>query len=680
MRKLHLLGAISIVAAAVIAPTAQGLAASRSNPTTLSSPTSLSSPTGLVDPNALLPTTSVVALVVDSAHHHLFISTGAPTGSLLVTNESGAVKTTIALAGAGGMTLAGRDLYVAEGGAADIAVVDITTLRVVRRLSTGANSCPTSVALVASRYLTDSLDCSRRSGSVGVIDLSSTTLAPAYVATGPEYNPLVRAVPNSTTALVADVGVSPASVAIVNVSGTPAIVKSAELSNGCDNLQDLAVSPDGRTFVPACGAPYEHDVFNTTDLSQVGSYPTGTYPDAAAFSPNGKEFAGGTGFSYGNVLYVLSTAPGAHVTGVATQFGTPWAIAPQTLGFSSNGTTLFAIAKAWFGNGTYTFRLHAIGLAKTPISFIVSTSPSWAVGTQLEVAGRLTFADGQPHVVQLQVTRRLNGQTTQLPTVTTYLGDNVFTFEDTPAAAGTATYTISYAGDPFHSAGKVTAKVIIKRIDPALSVNDQVALGGHATVTATLVGGSANRTVTITAKLAKGRSVVVASGPVSSLGALTGSYRITSATTFTTSYEGDDRYLPSTATAKASPQVITPAPPTAPSDQATIALENDTGDTVVVRLANIEFPQPTALGLFDQEFTLGPNVVSAPIDYPTSGPTVSSDFLGLTVLNNADFGTSYPDHFFTAGHSYLVRVVHQPYEYTEASGGVPLDWQIIQTS
>jgi hypothetical protein len=451
MKKLQLAVAIGVVAAAIITPTAQGLASTLSNPT------------GPVDPNATLPTTNVFQMVVDSEHHQLFISTGLATDSLLVTNDSGVVTRTIALAGAEGMTLEGGKLFVAESGASDIAVINTRNLKVTHRYSTGAGTCPESLALVASRYLTVGLNCVSGSASVAVLDLTTPTPIPSVITANSFYYPLIRAVPNTTTAIVAETGLLPSGVSIVDVAGTPAITKTVPaLANGCENLQDLAVSPDGQSFVPACGWPYEHDAFSIADLTQTDSYPTGTYPDAAAFSPNGLKFAGGTGFSGANVLYVLSTTAANHVLGLAADLGNPWDVTPQGVGFSSNGQTVFAVTKAWFGTGTWTYHLHAISVAPTPVVVDVSAPATSAVGAPLQVSGTVTFADGQPHPVQLEVTRRLKGVTTTLPPVTTSGAGNVFSFTDTPAARGKATYTVEFVGDVFNKPGSDTARVNVR--------------------------------------------------------------------------------------------------------------------------------------------------------------------------------------------------------------------------
>ena len=145
---------------------------------------------------------------------------------------------------------------------------------------------------------------------------------------------------------------------------------------------------------------------------------------------------------------------------------------------------------------------------------VLSVPPAMGVGVPTEFEGRITFADGLQHAVQLQVTRSFNGVTTTLPPVTTTQAENLIAFPDTNNTTGTATYTVSYAGGAFNQAGSVTQKVLVSRVRPALSITRQVSAGGAAIVTATLVGGIKNRTVTISAKPSNGPSTVVVKGVV----------------------------------------------------------------------------------------------------------------------------------------------------------------------
>ena len=108
-----------------------------------------------------------------------------------------------------------------------------------------------------------------------------------------------------------------------------------------------------------------------------------------------------------------------------------------------------------------TYHLHAISLARTPVVVSVGAPATSPVSTQLQVTGSIAFADGKQHAVQLRVTRRLNGVTTTLPTITTSGVGNVFSFTDTPPAKGNATYTVKYVGDVFNKAGSRSAEVVI---------------------------------------------------------------------------------------------------------------------------------------------------------------------------------------------------------------------------
>ena len=288
MRKIPLVVSGALVAAAVISPVASGLAAS------------LSSPVGPVDPNAPLPTTSVVQMVVDSAHHQLFISTGGAANSLLVTNEAGVVTNTIALNGAHGLALDGTTLYVGESGASDIAVIDTSTLTVTRRLATGANTCPTSVAVVefpVRRVRT----CLRRAMGKRRCHRPDVCVADPSRSAGDQH--LLQP---DRAGYTEQHKRHRRRGRLVVASGEPR--QRERQPDGSRSLNGISRTVarisktsqsvlTGRTSCPPAGGP------TTTTFSARPTClrPTPTrlalYPDAAAFSPDGNAFAGGSGFS-----------------------------------------------------------------------------------------------------------------------------------------------------------------------------------------------------------------------------------------------------------------------------------------------------------------------------------------------------------------------------------------------
>lgn len=106
------------------------------------------------DDTAALPLSGYAHLVVDPAHQHVFVSQGAGSAGIVVTDLSGTPITTVAgEQGATGLALSpdGGTLYaaLADGGA--IAAIDTATLTETARWSTGAGSSPVSVAVAGGR-------------------------------------------------------------------------------------------------------------------------------------------------------------------------------------------------------------------------------------------------------------------------------------------------------------------------------------------------------------------------------------------------------------------------------------------------------------------------------------------------------------------------------------------------
>jgi len=647
MRKTPLIVTGALIAAATLLPVAQGIAADLSSPVT--PPTT---------PGAL-PITAFSDIVADSAHQHLFISSGSGSTTLLVTDDDGNQVTTIPTAGAAGMTMAKGWLLVAESDGNDIAVVDPSSLSVVARYPVGAAICPQSISVVASRYVVFGYSCDRQWGGVGVIDEQALSAGPKFVSPYSQsglsflgYNPIVKAVPGTTRVIAASRGLSPANFALIDVAGTPTTVRSvSDLSNGCENVGDLAVSPDGTTFVPACGFPYDHDTFSTDDLSQVGSFPSKYYPDAAAFSANGKLFAAGTNISG---LYLYSLTATGHSAAHAINVGPQNSVAARGLAFSSDAKKLFVIRDTYDIDGNYrwNYDLDVVLTESTTPKLVLRSVRSAGVGTPVVVIGQLTFADGSAQAgMSLTVSRTVNGVTTNLPAVTTNFANNQFEFIDTPTSAGRTTYSVHYAGDAIDTPKTASVVVNVAKVQPVMSVTSSVT-NGIAHVTATLVGGSTNRTVTITATPSKGTPVVIASGPVDSLGQLTATYSQHTTTKFTASYTGDDRYLAGSAhfTASAKPSLPPLSPD--PARTATIAIENTTPYAATVHFTDANF---------DRYFDVKGHGVDSPFAYPTCDPATScEDWIGVSAPGTEYLILGDAGNLFSPGHSYLVQVAYEP--------------------
>ena len=237
-------------------------------------------------------------MVVDSSHSHLLMGGGSGQNGVLVTDLGGVSVTTVSIpTGVGDLALSpdGAFVYAAATATAKIYKIDLATLAIAATYSLPSANCPTSVAPVSSTLIAFGYTCNQQWGGVGVLD---TTTSTTHV-TGTLYDPLVRAIPHSTQFLAGEVGLSPSSFSSWNAgTGTPTAAVTARQLGNCSNLGDIAVSPDGASFVIACGAPYQHAEFATGDFSAVATYPTNPYPTTAAFSPDGSYLATGMNGMY----------------------------------------------------------------------------------------------------------------------------------------------------------------------------------------------------------------------------------------------------------------------------------------------------------------------------------------------------------------------------------------------
>lgn len=647
MRKTPLIVSAALVAAAALLPVTQGIAADLSSPVT-------TPPTTAGD----LPITAFSDIVADSAHQHLFISSGSGSTSLLVTDDAGNKVTTIPMAGAAGMTMARGWLLVAESDNNDIAVIDPSSLTVLTRVATGANTCPQNVTVAADRYVVFGYTCDGQWGGVGVIDGQSPSSPPKLITPYSQstfayfaYNPIVAAVPGTTHVIALARGLYPAGVGIIDVAETPSIVASDwALPNTCDNARDLTVSPSGTTFVAACGSPDEHDEFSTTDLSQVGSFTSSYGPDAAAFSSDGKFLAGGTEYSG---LYLSALIAGGHSAVHTFNVGGYDSVAPHGLTFSSDAKSLFVVAETYgqpYGTG---YRLEVIPTQLTTPKLVLHSVQSAGIGTPVEVVGALTFADGSTQAgTQFTVTRAVDGVSTTLSSVTTGSADNQFSIIDAPTRAGRTTYTVHYAGDAVDKSKSASVVVNVTKVQPVMSITSNVAAGGVATVTATLVGGSTNRNVTITAAPSKGAPVVIASGPVDSLGHLTATYVQHTTTRFTAAFSGDDQYLSASVHVTASAKPSLPPVSPDPARTATIAIENTTPYAATVHFTDASF---------DRYFDVKGHGADSPFAYTTCDPATScNDWIGEEAPGTEYLIIGDGGDLFSPGHSYLVQVAYEP--------------------
>ncbi|MFJ8466555.1 YncE family protein [Streptomyces swartbergensis] len=515
----------------------------------------------VADSSTTLPLKSTGDIVVDGVHQRVFISD--PTaGQVLVTNYAGTVVGTVgSLPGVHGLELSpdSGTLYAAVHDATAIVAIDTATATETRRWSTGQGAGPAYVALAGGK-LWFSYGASG-DGNIGSLDPNATdpglTLGQDTSRTFYEA-PILDASPGAPGTLAAgSPGQSPVELAVYDVSsGTATRTAYARDpgDTGGGNLQDLAVTPDGKGVVTASGAPYYQPVYKLTDLSADGKYVTNTYPNAVDIAPNG-DVAAGTFSWYDPDVHVFK--PGTSMplkqydfpnTGNSSGADT---LAPAGLAWAPDESKLFAISEN--DNNVYSLRI-LDAPAKTSTTLTANAPATATRAKPLTLTGTLSSSAAVPAGTKVSVTRTDDESPSGKPLGTaTVAADGSYSFTDTPPAGGKVTYTVMYAGDADHASATASASTAVARTATTLTLTNNGKVYDYArdvTFTAHLGTTYKNRTVEIWADPygSDKPNTLVKKGTVNSSGDLSATIRLTRDTKVSAKFTGDTRYAPKTVT------------------------------------------------------------------------------------------------------------------------------------
>ena len=104
------------------------------------------------------------------------------------------------------------------------------------------------------------------------------------------YSGSLEISPDRNTLYYGDYGLSPSTMYKINVSGsTPVLLRQTPFGTGGENGEDLTLSHNGNFICYTTGAGqnlYDIAKFRTSDFASLGSFVTGPYPQALAFSPD----------------------------------------------------------------------------------------------------------------------------------------------------------------------------------------------------------------------------------------------------------------------------------------------------------------------------------------------------------------------------------------------------------
>ncbi|GAA1350719.1 WD40 repeat domain-containing protein [Streptomyces beijiangensis] len=488
-------------------------------------------------------------VVVDGVHQRVYISD--PTaGKIVVTDYAGtAVATLTGLTGVDGLALSADSgqIYAAVAGTDRIVSVETSTYTQTASYDLGGADSPHDLAS-ASGKLWFSYGVAP-DGAIGSLDLSGAepVVTPAQTGNASFYTaPVLASDPDSGLLVAGEESTTSGILAVYDVSGGTATLR-ANKSVDASFFDQLAVSPDGTQVVTASGYPYAHPAFSTTDLTEVGRYPSGDYGSGVAIAPDGT-VAAGTSSWYGPDVHVFrqgGTTPVREYefpnTGGTSGGDT---LADGALAWAPDGSRIFAVSVN--SNNVYTLR--ALTDPNRSLPKITVTAPSSATRAKaLTVTGTITASVALPAGTPLTVTRTdleyPKGKS--LPAIVTKAG-GAFSFADTTSAGGSVTYKVSYAGDATHAAASGSDTVAVSRTAVTLTLNNNKKVftyGKAVAFTATLGKTYKNRTVKIYADRAgdgKGR-YLIKSGNVNSKGQITGTLNMYRDSSVYAVYDGDAR-------------------------------------------------------------------------------------------------------------------------------------------
>jgi hypothetical protein len=343
--------------------------------------------------------------------------------SVLIATPAGAVRTTVTgLFGAKALTLApdGASVYVSGSTAGKI--YRVSAAGVVLGAWT-SQACPGRSAIVGDG-LYYVYGCSAADAGVARFDLS--THDDAGLVQDVSAEALTAAGPNLITY---SYGGSLTSYAI---GGDGGLTKQATAD--VSTTYDVEISPDGGQVVATdYGSGYGVARYDAATLSPAGTFATGPYPDAVAWSPDGTRFAGVLNAYYDErPVHVFSAADGSAVTTSTSAGNTSYQSQAHQASWSADGRYLYSVAQENSGN-PYLVVTPAAG--QKSASLAVAVAPAGAYAKTMTITVRAANRAGLP----VQVTVSQNGGVTR-KTLTTD-GSGAATWSLPGRASGTVTAT-----------------------------------------------------------------------------------------------------------------------------------------------------------------------------------------------------------------------------------------------
>jgi hypothetical protein len=417
-------------------------------------------------------------VVVDTVHGHVFASpefqwreAGIP-DAVVVADLDGTVVTTITgLSGVQGLVLSPADsmLYAAVPGDDDVVGISTTTLKVTKTYPLPAAYSPQELAVEDGKlWVSYYSQATGVTAGIGDIDLTAANpvFTPGTLPGDYTYAPKLVADPLGHGTLVAEyTGISPSDgVGVYDVATTPptTYLQPTQLAS-CPENSDIAVLPGGSEFVVAgCldsfneGADTDPglQVFSTRTLKHVATW-SGGYgtPRSVSVAANGL-VAVGSAANSGPDLYTFK--PGATTprdtytleTELPPGSSEYFSLVDGGLAFAPAGSVLTAVTEGLTqtGQAFILYILPSPGVSGATLSLGGSTSAG--LGKAVTLTGRLAYTVGSPAAgTKVKIVRSPAGSSAAKTVTVRTAAGGAFKLTDIPGAAGTYTYTASYAGE-----------------------------------------------------------------------------------------------------------------------------------------------------------------------------------------------------------------------------------------
>jgi hypothetical protein len=348
-----------------------------------------------------LPVKDFRAIELDEDRGRLYLAQGVGAGlPLVVTDLDGKLLRQVdAVTDVSDIVLSDdhQTVLVAQG-FDRVTALDAETLTPTATYAAPDGACVSRVEPTGDKIVGSYQDCGIGSG--GLLVWSTPDAAPVVYTGGPDYNPVIDASPGAPGLLVAgDTGYSPVSTYVIDVSGdSPRIV--AKRDNTGTTLQDYALSPDGTEMVESVRAPYQQNSYAMPDLSDSTVYPSGAFPEDAAWSADSSTVAIQHGPTDSYDADIVLYPKGSTVGSYAVDFRDGDEFWPGTMLVNHDGSRAWAVSY----NDVYqeTQLLHSFGPGHQPKQPVTDLAVSASLGSgKNKGTASITVTWSSPMVVNL---------------------------------------------------------------------------------------------------------------------------------------------------------------------------------------------------------------------------------------------------------------------------------------